>query len=584
MEKRIGKWRFVFIVMMGSACYAADNPKLVLQAVDGNGYALKEVVVGVPFSVEAIFMGNDAGFKEPSIEKLNAHVSWHYRGRSKSIQSINGVTSVKVHYQYQVRCDQEGQYVVGIATMTDGKNTVRSEPFELQVINGSSGAASAGSEAFVKMYSDRNVYYKGEAVPFTLRVYYQDEQYRVEQIQEPVFEHATTSGLKGPVSGSEKIDGVLYRYVEWTTTFYPKNVGKCVIPAVMAQLTVPFMRSRNTHQFDIFSMFDQMTGGRFEHKQYISNALVLDIKELPATDGSVTAVGNFSSLVAKVSSEQAAQGEGVVFTLELIGNGNFSMIGHPPIVLPDGLKYYESNSKVTQLSKHISKKDFEYIVQGLRPGSYTIEPQELPFFDVEKKGYKTLKTKPITLEIIKSVKQPITSDENDDTSQNETAISVTGPTFVLEKGLLRVDQHREIPGLLFWFLMALPFIFLCLRWIKKWMVLYGEKRAPYLHYKNAFSRARSRISQSKKKDSPQDLYEIFIELFAVRLRLPKSEISEMRIEQTLLQAGMSVEQVAQWHAFFSVLTSLAFLSSRTADTVNLYENSEQWIALFEDIV
>ena len=47
---------------------------------------------------------------------------------------------------------------------------------------------------------------------------------------------------------------------------------------------------------------------------------------------------------------------------------------------------------------------WEYVVQGLKPGTFTIPAQSIRFFDTNSRQYKTLKTEPLTITVTPSTR------------------------------------------------------------------------------------------------------------------------------------------------------------------------------------
>ena len=68
-------------------------------------------------------------------------------------------------------------------------------------------------------------------------------------------------------------------------------------------------------------------------------------------------------------------------------------------------------------------------------------------------------------------------------------------------------------------------------------------------------------------------------LFAARLKFPKTDISEAFIESQMRQVGFSDEQILAWRQFYA--RSLGVTFAVLPETDNMYEEAEQWITLLE---
>ena len=328
---------------------------------------------------------------------------------------------------------------------------------------------------------------------------------------------------------------------------------------------------------------DHMFGGLSQVQSMHSNAITVNVKPLPPHDDAITAVGNFTGFTSKVSMEKASEGEGIVFTLELIGNGNFAMIGHPPLHIPEGLQSYDSNAHFKMLAASTFKKDFEYVVQGVKPGTYTIDAQEFTYFDIKQKVYKTLKSKPLKITITPGAveKSSVEREEQKEVQKISQPDELKDALYVTK---WRFRTPRSLPWGWFFVVVLLPIIVSFGMLLKRWWQRYKERYAPHYGYKNAFKKSKKEIEQCRKQGSVSQLYTICIDLFAARLKLPTSEISEARIEKSLMQGGMTQEQVAAWRLFFADITAASFASTDNADKEQLCIVLLEWVIKFERVL
>lgn len=574
MAQRTGK---LFLFLFAINLLQAD-PQVSIQITDSNGYETESVGVGIPFLIMVEVSGETSSVTPPELE-VYPPIRLQEEGTSSSIRTINGNTSVKKQYRYQSRIDTQGSYTVGPARVQQGGNEFSSNSVELEVSHKRTLPKSREA-AFLKIEASKKQVFIGEKVSFTLRFYFANNDVRIEGIENPTFEGFKTAKLKGPRTGKETIDGVVYRYQEWYCVLYPKELGETVIPAVSAQVSVAVSQARGTN--DLFSFMDQMMGGRSQRQVMYSNAVTLNVKPLPHNESATSAVGHFTGFTAKVNLDKASEGEGIVYTLELIGDGNFAMISHPQLHVPEGLKFYDSNTHFKTLAANTFKKDFEYVIQGIEPGTHTIDSQEFTYFDTRQKAYKTLKSKPVKITItpgnlgVQTLKQeeqkntPVVSD-----NELEDALYVTKWRF---------RMPRSIDWLWFFLLSLIPAILSFGFFVRRKWREYQEQYAPHYGYKNAFKNAKQRVGQCKKSGSTATLYTICRELFAARLKLPVSEITEARIERALEQGGMTRDQITAWREFFTDITAASFASADTDNQDHLCIVLLEWITKFERVL
>ena len=577
MDKRIGNY-FSSVALLFFSFLLQGESSVSLRVLDQDGHSLKEAGIGIPFLIEVEVSSSTREEQQQPQLMIPPDLHVVHRGTSSSIRSINRETVIKHSYSYQAVTDQEGAFTIGPATIHLGKkHGQKSNTVTVKVgTEQKRTAENKRIDVSVELHVATTEPYVGQAVPFFIRFYSAQEGVHLEQLQEPIFKGFKHTALQGPATGTTIIDGVSYQYLEWKSMLFPAQEGRLVIPSLIAYVTIPVKSPRG--RMDMFNLVNQMfSSGKTE--QVYSNALTLQVKKLPPHEASVAAVGKFSSFHAKLSSPDAQTGEGVSLTLELVGEGNFQMIGHPKITLPEGLKYYDSHAKENALTDTLLKKDFEYVVQAVKPGVYEIPPQTFEYFDTKLQSYKTLQSRAVKLTVTGTARKSTAIDEEkeDDTS------SITKPDELptIEKtlkggGLLAKQRISWTLFLILAFLLLLP-----LFWKLGYFLWfsYQLRNASKIGYKRAFTVARSRIKVAQKIKNESEMYHILMDLFAMRLHMPRAELSERDIEAVLKKAGLSDEKILEWRHFFSDVIAVTF-SALPAEG-DLYDRIEQWITILE---
>jgi hypothetical protein len=359
-----------------------------------------------------------------------------------------------------------------------------------------------------------------------------------------------------------------------------------IIPALQAVYTVPLTGQMG--RGDIFDQMMHMFHDQGQRHTIYSNAEQVVVKDLPAHDPQVSAVGNFLSFHAKTNMQQANTGEGIVLTLELIGSGNIEQIKHPEIILPAGLKSYESNTKQQLLDPKtmLYKKDFEYIVQAVEPGAFTIDPQQFTFFDLQKKQYKTVESKSVELVITGEKKQSVVSNDSNTTEEQKINTDTIDNTFtqpIEQKEQWRtLSNERKIAWHWFFILVLFPLGFILVKALLYGWKHYRKKHALHYDYKRAFVIARKKFTQYKEVNDQHKLYNLFVQLCAARCSVPATEVTELFVEQRLRTIGMTEEQIVHWKDSFAQLTELSFMhSEQVGINTKIWSQAQYWIALLE---
>ncbi len=591
MVKKIGKKTYFLLI---GACLsflycidllAAKTPTISLQLVDQQGRYISKIGVGMPFSVQVTVSGDSRSLPKPEIKGIEQFAAGTGRSgisSSTQIQSINGVTTVSEQSSMQARVNKQGIFEVGPATIECNGQTISSEIVKLEVLVNyqEEKKESSNSSFFARIEVDKQEVYVGEPLTFVVRFYQDNQQVTLEGIEKPQFdEYFTGKDLTGPETGMAEYKGKKYRCIEWKTTLYPKKSGDALIPPIQ----VVYSEKIDRHGMsDMFGMMQSFFGGMRQNQQISSNSLAVEVKELPHYEGNkseIKAVGSFTGLSAHLNNTTACQGEGLIYTLTLEGNGNTEQIGHPIILLPEGLTYYDSNARLETTST--TKKLFEYVVQGLKSGDFEIPAQEFTYFDLVTHTYKVLSSEPVTLTI-----EPGTGNSPMLVNQ-ESQIPLNGQNHVVFETEESIDwaPWGIIPWWLFLLLLIVPGVTALMHFglaIYRYCV---AKNAPELRFRNAFKVARNLFYRARNKGYFGQLYHMYKELFAARLKVQSYELSENSIEDLLRVKGFSEDKIIEWRLHCAYLAEQAFSSHRVGEKdAKLFNEAARWLDELEKIL
>ena len=564
--------QFLSILFFGTIQAEVD---ITLRLMDANGNKLDQAQVNVPFAVEVTVSGDGQQLPIPEIVGLNQFVM---RGSSSGSSTFiqNGVSTNRKELHINLLAKKEGRYSIGPAQVEVDGVTKESTILTFIVGKEQKTIEEQDEQVFVEIEFDKEVVYAGQPVLFTLRFYHANNAIRLGRVEEPEFENFTTSKLEGPRSGTRTVEGDIYHYLEWTATVYPKKIGILTVPAVKAEYSVPI---KTRDGFGIFGGIAQIFGNiRNQHVSH-SNSTELDVIPLPEHTPPAKAIGNFTNIELHVNNATAGKGEGIAATLDLYGTGNIAQLEHPQLELPEDLTFYESNTQITAVGNEY-KKSFEYVIQGRAPGDYTIDAQEFFYFDLATETYKTLTTQPLSLTITGSAK---TADNA--TEEEVPKISQEVPLTFLETGAWKQVRLRVFNWLWFFVLMLIPFIAWVGLFLTKRRKDYLMRNAPQLRYNNAFKQARKTFKKARAGNYEGQLYHMFIELFAARSKVSRSQMSEDSIEQILRAAHISEADIVQWRLLFAHLAEHAFSSYRVQGKQDtLFNKAAGWLRRLETIL
>lgn len=180
----------------------------------------------------------------------------------------------------------------------------------------------------------------------------------------------------------------------------PRNAGEIVIlPAsVSADVAVGRVRSRD-------SFFDTFLGSNIEYKRFMVNSesWKLTVKPLP-TEGRPAdfygLVGRYT-IQAQAAPAQVNVGDPITLTIRVGGSNYLKPVQWPDLeAVPGMAEDFKIPSERADAELKDSQKVFTQTIRAANENVKEIPPIPLSFFDVEKKQYTTIRTKPIPLDVL----------------------------------------------------------------------------------------------------------------------------------------------------------------------------------------
>jgi len=579
MRTIVGKLFLCFLF-----CTTSASPvKIHLEARGVNGEKFDHFAIGQPFMLEVGVEGVSGSVPTPIIKGLE-HFSAKRTGYYMS--SINGKSTTK--FSFQVRIDEPGEFTIGPAIISHQQKKYESDCVTVVVKENTSASQSSKSSksttsqhAFLHLASDIDHAVVGQKMSGTLRFYYQDPSIKLVHIGKPDETGFEIKNIKEPQGGLKEINGINYQYAQWQWDMFPTKSGQLIIPAYYADYEIQNQNSRALGNFFIF------VNGLADRKRVYSNAIKIQVDPLPPHDEKVDAIGSFKEINASIKPSIAKEGEGIVLAIEVVGEGNLGSIATPIVRLPQELKCYESNSSIIEEKNgELTKKRFEYIVQGMKCGDWEIPKQSFTYFDVEKHAYKKLSTSPLVVTIVPNThaikNELIDRDEGNraaTANHNEQydttfALNIIGPWY-------EIKERAPISWWIFYLLFVLPLIYFYSSWIMTKFFPYNSNYRKKMVYR----KARKQIKMYMAAGDAPNIYHIFIQLFAVLFNNDDEIIASENIRKYLKARGLSDEALVEWDEFFGSVTQAAFCSAGNEKNNNDFcKAAQQWINRLENIV
>ena len=518
-------------IIVSLACFFSVAAQIELTLENNRGLSLNSVALGMPFSATVTVSGDEDIHAWPQIEGLQ---KFHMLRQHSAMNVVaqNGKHTQERRFVYTVIPDTAGTFTVGPVRI-NGKEQEETTK-TITVLDAQLTSKERYPAPTFQLLLAKKSAVVGERVPFVLRFTYQDPEVQLTHIDFPNVP-GMRIGQHDQGSASAIISqGEVYQTIEYKGFLYPELQQDS---QTKKTVTFPPLRAdyaERTQEAAWVPFF----GMGMQRKAINSQPVTLQIEPLPASALPPQAVGTFSSFLAHLQARQAPQGEAVLFTLSLTGDADLEKIRAPQLALPDELRSYESKSTV-----HEQTKKWEYVMQGLKEGAYTIKEQVFTYFDPVVRAIKQLKTKPLTITITKAVNtgMQLSSKQQEEphTQSSEVPAKKIAPVRT---------AYPVIPWSVFVLLLVLPALVKALLLVSaRYRVVESVKTA--LHKRRIIRQARYTLDKACSEHNASQVYACMREACCVYYDLSEKECTDSLMRSTLLQAGWDEPEISEWESF-----------------------------------
>jgi len=383
------------------------------------------------------------------------------RGTLSSFNYINGKSERKASYQYILLPLSKGRLKIPAIKATIKGQTAFTKQITIhvedQVVEPDQVKA-----LFARAFVEKDQFFTGEQIVFTLQFFTSKRLSGVGFEKSPEFQGFSSKPFEEEKTYTQNINGVLFNVTQVNYILTPSNPGIFTVsPAVLIARVV--VRSKFN---DSFFLSD-----RSKPVRVVSNPVEIEVMPLPQYRGE----GNFSGLVgnfdiiSNLDQTNLKAGESATLTIKISGTGNIMDASLPEInfddFYKDAFKIYDDNPVETiELTQHGYKgfKIFKKAIVPVNAGKYRIKPVTLIYFDVDKKGFKSVSTEPISLDVTPSEKtdlavKPLNPEKEKSIVKKEVSL-VNRDILEIKEGLKVLEDYNEINPLLFVILLSIPAI------------------------------------------------------------------------------------------------------------------------------
>lgn len=355
----------------------------------------RKIVEGSYLQIKFILENADgSSFRPPAFKDFDV-VSGPSNSSSTSI--VNGVMDKSMSIIYGLQPKTKGKFTIGPASIVVNGKQIKTQPVQIEVVQGSEKAVAAGGDFFIKTQITDTVTYVGQQLLLDYVLYVTKDVRQVNFKTEPTFDgfYAEDIQLGRQTFSREIIDGVEYyaRSIKKVALF-PQQTGSYAISPVTVDLGIAKPNSSRGFFFNT----------ELIRKRVIASGKSIIVKDPPASSLPFTgAVGRYK-MSASINKRTFSTDDAIVIMMEVRGNGDNKTVVPPKWDLPDGLEMYDPNVENDEVFRGqqgtTHRKLFEYLIVAKNPGIYQLKPS-FTYFNTDSSDYVTLTQNLNTIRVVK---------------------------------------------------------------------------------------------------------------------------------------------------------------------------------------
>lgn len=527
---------------------------------------VETVTAGEPCTLIVSIMNSSQEPQSPVIRGLEQHEILGVAS-SHSINIINGKRSETYQFQYTIRMMTPGHRTVGPAVYAEGAQTYESNTISVVVKpprkpskqqQSSEGAPSAAWN----LSQDDGI--QGEIIPCTLTFQTTDPAVTLEGVADPIPDDVWKPRGKATWREEER-NGTTYHIWTQNGELTLRDAGTLTLPA----LRLVYARSVTTSSW--FFPFQQT-------QTHYATAAPVAIT-VHALDAATRGIGLARSLSItwEASTHEVAAGETITLRRIITGACTPEQLTVPIPEDPEGhVRIYTSGS-TTHNDGASCTVTTEFIVHGLKHGTWTHGGTELPYFDVETRTTQKAYEPQFTITVIGDVPQATQTPDTQPEMTPEQSASESQPP---ESPDTKPDesnqcapctQQKHIPWTIIFILYLIPpFIFVAQTIAAPLYAHFTRKRA-----------LRKTIRMLTKKELSRAML-VAQSLEALRLALNSARNDDIRHVGIayLKKHGASTTELETWNDFMDQILHIDYSPSSTQDIQSLKQDVVAWIHRF----
>ncbi|MDR2358601.1 MAG: BatD family protein [Prevotellaceae bacterium] len=403
----------LLLLFCGISAARADDVSLSVSAP-------RVVAVNEQFRATFSVNANVDNFTPPDFSGFHV-IAGPSRSEEQMVQIINGKQShtQTTRFIYVLQAVKEGNVTLGAASVAVDKKTYQSQPVTIEVVKAEDAPQAAqqpqqsaqpatgtgdGNDVFVRILVSKSNVYRGEYLTATVKIYSQSMNIAgFEDVKFPTFNGFWSQETEAPQQlqfQRENVNGKIYnsavvrRYV-----LFPQQTGALKIDPFEITCALQVRVAPRSIFDDFFGSSAQIV-----RKHIASPVITVQVNPLPvnAPASFAGAVGTGFRMTAELARDSVTANDAASAIIKITGEGNVKLVEAPKIAWPPDFETYDvkiSDNSKTSSAGVSGSKQFEIPFIPRSAGTFAIPPVEFTYFDIAKKQYVTLASKPLAIRV-----------------------------------------------------------------------------------------------------------------------------------------------------------------------------------------
>ena len=583
------------------------------------------VAVGEAFRVEFSLNASpdDGSFKAPSFEGFDV-IAGPAESRGQSVQIVGGTMTKSINYTitYVLLPQSAGNVTIGAAEIAVDGTTYRTQPLPIEIVNEGDASQSqqrpsggdSDSEAdarnvqqqirkddiLLRAVVSQTSVYKNEPVHVAFKLYTRVPYVNIVPEAAPSFNGFWSQDLtdtKTARVSRETYNGKVYETrVLFEYLLYPQQVGTLTIDpvdiTVVAQVVVESRRNP-----------DPFFGSGHEvynvPRKVQSQRTSIEVRPLPegAPSSFSGAVGSFR-METDLPTDRFAANSGATCTVKISGTGNLTFVQAPKLALPASFEQYnvKTTESINASASGISGyRQFEYPFIARAEGTYEIAPIEFTYFDLKRRQYVTLESRPMTFEIT-----PDTKGGGGDAvvmqgrGMSKEEVKMLGEDIRFIR--LGASQLREarMPFLFsggYWIALCAILLLFAAAYVALRKRIRESQNVALMRGRRANKVAVQRFRAARSYMEAQDRHAFYEEMLRAlwgymsdKFNIPVANLTKENVREELAKRGVSAEETHRFTAIISQCDEAQYSPAASAQMSDIYSEGVDLISRIESVI